>query len=100
MTEGPGYWLYMLVNFALAAAMYTLMGRYLLSLVFKPESDMVIWRVFTQITDPILHFVRALTPVMVPGGLVMVFAIFWLILARVMWLFLALVFGFAPKLGA
>jgi hypothetical protein len=100
MTDGPGYWIYMLVNFALAAAMYTLMGRYLLSLMFKPDSDRVIWRVFTQITNPVLALVRALTPAMVPDGVVMVFSIFWLIMARVLWLFVALIFGFAPKFGA
>ena len=79
--------------------MYTLIGRYLLSLVFKPDSDMVIWRVFTQLTDPILRFVRGLTPLVVPAGLVMVFSIFWIVLARIMLLIIAVVFGFAPRFG-
>ena len=62
--------------------MYTLMGRYLLSLVFKADSQLVIWRVFCQLSDPILHAVRAITPAMVPSGLVMVLAIVWMILLR------------------
>jgi uncharacterized protein YggT (Ycf19 family) len=94
-----GYWLYTIPNFILAAAMYTIMGRYLLSLVFKPDSEMVIWKVFTQITDPILRFVRSLTPQVVPNGLVMVFSIFWIILLRIMLLVAAVVFGFAPRFG-
>jgi YGGT family len=99
MIEGSSFWLYTIPNFILAAAMYTLIGRYILSLLFKPDSDKVIWRVFAQITDPILHLVRALTPALVPNGLVMVFAVIWLVLARVLWLIVAIVFSFAPQFG-
>ncbi len=99
MIDGQGYWLYTIPNFLLAAAMYTLMGRYLLSLVFKPESQMVIWTVFQQLTNPILRFVRGLTPLVVPDGLVMVFSIFWIILARILLLIVAVIFGFAPRFG-
>jgi uncharacterized protein YggT (Ycf19 family) len=100
MTDGFGYWLYLIPNFVLAAAMYTLIGRYLLSLIIKADSQMVIWRVFAQLTDPILRFVRSLTPSMVPNGLVMVFSIFWIVLLRIMLLIAAVVFGFAPRFGA
>jgi uncharacterized protein YggT (Ycf19 family) len=93
------YWLYTIPNFILAAAMYTIMGRYLLSLVFKPDSEMVIWKVFTQLTNPILRFVRGLTPLVVPNGLVMVFSIFWIILLRIALLVAAVIFGFAPRFG-
>jgi uncharacterized protein YggT (Ycf19 family) len=93
------YWFYTIPNFILAAAMYTIMGRYLLSLVFKPDSDMVIWKVFTQLTDPVLRFVRGLTPLVVPNGLVMVFSIFWIILLRIALLVAAVIFGFAPRFG-
>jgi uncharacterized protein YggT (Ycf19 family) len=99
MTDGTGYWLYTIPNFILAAAMYTVMGRYLLSLVFKPDSQLVIWKVFQQITDPILKFVRGLTPLVVPNGLVMVFSIFWIVLLRIILLITAVVFGFAPRFG-
>jgi uncharacterized protein YggT (Ycf19 family) len=99
MQDGLGYWLYTIPNFALAAAMYTIIGRYVLSLIFKPDSDKVIWRVFAQITDPILKFVRALTPVIVPNGLVMIFSVFWLLMARIFLLIIAFAFGFAPKVG-
>ncbi|MGL5136623.1 MAG: hypothetical protein ACRC7G_02530, partial [Beijerinckiaceae bacterium] len=91
MFDGPGFWLYVIPNFLLAAAMYTLLGRYVLALIFKPDSDKVIWRVFAQMTDPILNFVRSLTPGLVPNGLIMVFAIFWLLLARIVLLVIAVI---------
>jgi uncharacterized protein YggT (Ycf19 family) len=99
MSDNASYWLFTMPNFILAAALYTLLGRYLLSLIFKPDSDKVIFRVFNQITDPILKTVRYITPAMVPNGLVMVFSIFWLLLLRVALLIVAIVLGFAPGIG-
>jgi uncharacterized protein YggT (Ycf19 family) len=90
MSEQLGFWLFTMPNYFLAAAMYTLMGRYLLSLVFKADSQLVIWRVFCQLSDPILHTVRAITPAMVPSGLVMVLAIVWMILLRLFLLVMVL----------
>ncbi|MGL4636862.1 MAG: hypothetical protein ACRCWF_12840 [Beijerinckiaceae bacterium] len=95
----PGYWFFTIPNFILAAAMYTLMGRYILSLLFKPDSDKVIWRVFAQVTDPIIKCVRVLTPAIVPNGMVMIFSVFWLMLLRIALLIVAVMFGFSPKLG-
>jgi uncharacterized protein YggT (Ycf19 family) len=99
MSDNASFWLFTIPNFALAAALYTIIGRYVLSLIFKPDSDKVIWRVFSQITDPVLKAVRGITPAMVPNGLVMVFSIFWLLLARIILLVAAIVFGFLPGLG-
>jgi uncharacterized protein YggT (Ycf19 family) len=96
MLDGPGYWLFLIPNFILAAAMYTLLGRYFLSVFFKVDSDRVIWRVFRQITDPVLRFLRSLTPRVVPDGLVMVFSIFWLLMFRVLLLIVAVMLGFSP----
>ena len=100
MSEDAKYWLFHGPNLALAAALYTLLGRYILSLVFRRTSDLVIWRVFCQITDPILYSVRAITPLVVPNGLVMVFAIIWILLMRVLWLLAAALMGFLPNAGA
>ncbi|MGQ3354253.1 MAG: YggT family protein [Phreatobacter sp.] len=93
-------WLYHGPNLLLAAMLYTLIGRYILSLLFKPDSDKVIWRVFAQITDPVLGAVRTITPAIVPNGLVMIAAIFWLVILRMLWLLIAAMFGFLPKVGA
>jgi len=100
MSDALGFWLFTLPNYVLAAAMYTLMGRYLLSFVFKPDSELVIWRTFRQLSDPILGAVRAITPAVVPGGLVMVLAIVWIILLRVVLFFALLKLGVTPQGGA
>jgi uncharacterized protein YggT (Ycf19 family) len=100
MSDNASFWLFTIPNFILAAALYTILGRYVLSLVFKPDSDKVIWRVFSQITDPVLNAVRVITPAMVPNGMVMLFSVFWLVMARILLLILAILFGFLPKLGS
>lgn len=86
-------------NFLLAAAMYTVLGRYILALLFKQDSQQVIWRVFAQVTDPVIGIVRALTPRIVPDGVVMIFTIFWLLILRMVLFLLAVMFGFAPRVG-
>ena len=97
MNIETGFWLFILPNYFLATIMYTLIGRYLLSIFFKADSQLVIWRVFCQLTDPVLGAVRTLTPTVVPPGLVMVLAIVWVIMLRV-FLFLALLkLGMAPR---
>ncbi len=53
MPDAQGsFWLFQLPNIAIAAMMYTLIGRFLLSLAYDTDSDRVVWRVFKQITDP------------------------------------------------
>lgn len=93
------FWLFHIPNMLLAAALYTLLGRYLLSIMFKPDSDKVIWRVFCQVTDPVLRFVRVFTPAIVPNGFVMVLAIFWMIMLRIFLMLIAIQAGVIGKLG-
>ena len=93
------FWLYQVPNLILAAVMYTLLGRFLLSLIFAPDSDKVIWRVFVQITDPVLKAVGLITPQIVSGHLLVLFAALWTLLLRIgLFVGLAAV-GFRP-LGA
>ncbi len=99
MSEDAKFWLFHTPNLLLAAALYTLLGRYILSLVFRPDSPLVIWRVFCQITDPILMTARAVTPLVVPNGLVMIFAIIWILILRITWFLLAALNGFLPNSG-
>ena len=100
MSEEAKFWLFHGPNMLFAAAMYTLLGRYVLSLFFRNQSDLVIWRVFCQITDPMLRAVRLVTPGIVPNGIVMVFAIFWTLMLRVIWLIIAAMSGVLPQVGA
>ncbi|PPD14681.1 MAG: YggT family protein [Methylobacterium sp.] len=100
MSADAAFWLYNGPNMVISILLYTLIGRYMLSLFFRPQSELVIWRVFCQVTDPVLHAVRAITPRIVAPGLVMIFAVFWLIILRILWLLIAVMYGFLPQVGA
>ncbi|MGL4729566.1 MAG: hypothetical protein ACRCWO_12500 [Bosea sp. (in: a-proteobacteria)] len=99
MIEVSGHWLFHGPNMLLAALLYTLLGRYILSLVFRVNSDLVIWRVFRQVTDPVLRATRALTPAVAPDPVVMLFAAVWLIALRMAWFLVAALYGFLPGVG-
>jgi uncharacterized protein YggT (Ycf19 family) len=88
-----GYWYFHIPNLLLAALIYTMVGRYVLELVFARRPEVVIVKVFRQITDPVLHLVRKLTPAVVPDGLTVVFAIVWLMGLRMFLLLTVLAFG-------
>ena len=94
------FWTFQIPNMLLAAAMYTLLGRFLLSLFFAPDSDKVLWRVFVQITDPFIKVARLVTPQIVGVHLIVLFAALWTLLARI-GLFLTLAaIGLRPTVGA
>ncbi len=94
------YWYFHIPNLILSALIYTLIGRYVLSLFFRNNPDAVIFRVFRSVTDPILKAVRVITPAVVPNGVVMVFAIVWLMAARMFWFLTCVAAGMAPSIGA
>jgi YggT family protein len=100
MIEVSGHWLFHGPNMLLAALLYTLLGRYILSLVFRPDSDLVIWRVFRQLTDPVLMATRAFTPAVAPQAVVMIFAVIWLIALRMVWFLIAAMHGFLPGIAS
>lgn len=94
------HWYFHVPNLVLAALAYSLIGRYLLELVFAKKPDAVIVKVFRQVTSPVVNIVRAATPAIVPDGLVIVFAFVWLTVAR-MFLYLTIIaMGVKPFLGA
>ena len=93
------YWYFHIPNLAMAALVYTLIGRYLLGLFFGPDSEAVILKVFRSITDPVLQGVRVITPALVPNGLVLVFAIVWLIALRMFWFLTCVAAGMRPSMG-
>ena len=83
----------------MAALIYTLIGRYLLELLFARHSEAVILKVFRSITDWFVRLVRAITPAIVPNGLVVVFAIVWLMAARMFWFLTAVATGMHLGVG-
>jgi YggT family protein len=94
------FWLFQIPNLILAAVMYTLIGRFLLSIFFSPNSDKVLWRVFVQITGPFVKVAGLITPRIVPVNLLVLFAALWTLLARIgLYMSLAAA-GLRPTLGA
>jgi hypothetical protein len=91
---------YTAINFVLAMAMYTLMARFVMSIFIADGSTMVLWRVFRQVTDPILRFFRVITPAVVPGGLLILFSIVWIMGARLFLLLTFLSYGWINLGGA
>jgi YggT family protein len=77
-----GEWFFHLFNYLLAAVMYSLLGRFLLSLFLAPDSKNYIYRAFVRITDPVLVPVRFITPALVPHMLVIIFSALWTLVLR------------------
>jgi hypothetical protein len=92
-------WIFHLPNFALAAVMYTLLGRALLSLIVEPDSQNYIWRFFCRITDPFLSVIAVVTPKAVAPVVLWLFGVVWLFWLRVGLLYVFLFFGLVPKAG-
>jgi hypothetical protein len=88
---------FFLINFVLAAAMYTLLGRFLLSLFFDDTSGMVLWKVFKQVTDPILSAVGLITPAIVPARIIILFAVLWCLALRMAVFVLFRMYGFSAE---
>lgn len=94
------FWYFHIPNLAMAALIYTLIGRYLLGLFFAKQPDAVILKVFSSVTDPVVGVVRVITPAIVPQALVVVFAIAWLMALRLAWFLTCVAAGMKPSMGA
>ena len=76
------YWYFHGPSLLLAALVYLLLAR----LVLWPfvAAGTPVMRVLATITNPVLKAVGAITPRAVPAALVVVFAIMWLLSARIL----------------
>jgi YggT family protein len=90
------YWYFHLPNFALAAVMYTMLGRALLGLIVDPGSQNYIWRFFCRITDPVLAVLAKVTPKATAPVVLWLFAFVWLFWLRVLLLNIFLYLGAVP----
>lgn len=94
------YWYFHLPNFVLAAVMYTLVGRLILTFFVAPEWKNYIWRAFVRITDPAVRLTRLVTPQVLPHILVLIFAILWVMLLRILLFALLGSMGLLPSVSA
>jgi uncharacterized protein YggT (Ycf19 family) len=79
------YWYFHIPNFILAAVMYTVLGRIVLSLFVAPDWQNYIWRAFVRITEPAVAMTRVVTPAAVVPIVVLIFTFLWLMVLRVAW---------------
>ena len=94
------YWYFHLPNFFIAGVMYSMLGRIILSFFAPPDWKNYIWRAFVRITDPVVRLVRLITPAVFPDFLVLVFAFFWLMAARLALLALLASLNLLPTIAA
>jgi hypothetical protein len=101
MMDATGhFWTYQLPNLAIAMVMYTLIGRFLLSLFMPLDSDKVLWRVFKQVTDPFVSAVAVITPAAAPERLLYLFAFLWLFAFRIVLYIVLRMYGLAPSIAS
>jgi uncharacterized protein YggT (Ycf19 family) len=91
------YWYYHLPNFVLAALMYTLLGRVLLSLFVEPDSSNYIWRFFCRVTDPFVAIVAYVTPKAAAPVVIWLFGVVWLFWLRFAFGIVFHLFGLSPQ---
>ena len=101
MSSNPiiAQWWYHLPNFVLAALMYTMLGRFVLSFIFPPESRTTFGARSCGSPSPVLRAVRFVTPLAVPHMVVLLFAAMWLLAARVALLIFFASIGMMPTTG-
>ena len=90
------YWYFHLPNYALAALMWTTLGRFVLGLFVPLDWDNYIWRMFRRLTDPILTATGWITPRFVPYTLLPPIAVFWIIVLRFAFFILMFKLGLNP----
>lgn len=72
----------LVVDYLMAALIYTMLGRFLLGLFVPPDWDNYIWRFFRRVTDPVLAVTARLTPFVIDPLLPLV-AVWWLFVLRI-----------------
>jgi hypothetical protein len=76
------YWYFYGPSLLLAALIYLLLARLVLALLLTAQNPVM--RVLAAVTNPVVKTVGAITPRVVPSSLVVVFAIMWLLSARIL----------------
>ena len=93
------YWYFHLPNYLLAVLMYSLLARFILALVFAPDTSNYIYRAFVRLTDPVLAVVRVFTPRAVAMFPTILLSVVWLMILRFALLAGFAAAGLAPQVG-
>jgi len=85
------HWYFRVPDLVLAALVYLLLARLVLSLILDRAN--VAMRTLAAVTGPVVTAVGAITPRIVPPALVLLFAIVWLLAARIVLFQVAMAIG-------
>ena len=72
----------LVLDYVLGVIMWTLLGRATLDLFIAPTSEMVIARVFRQVTQPVIRLFHKITPSFLIPVLVPVYVAWWFYILR------------------
>jgi uncharacterized protein YggT (Ycf19 family) len=72
------------VDYLFAALIYTMIGRFILGLFVPANWQNYIWQFFRRVTDPVLALVERITPSFMIEPLLPLVAVWWLLVARVL----------------
>lgn len=72
----------LILDYLLGMIMWTLLGRGVLDLFIAPHNEMVIARVFRQITNPIIRLFRKVTPAFLVPILIPIYVAWWFYMLR------------------
>jgi YggT family protein len=88
------------INYALAAVFYTLIGRSILGVFVRQDSPFFVMRFFRLITEPFMKAFRFMTPGFMHPALAPLYVGFWVFLIRLAFGLVMLNYGLAPRLSA
>jgi YggT family protein len=77
------HWYYHVPDIIMAALIYLLLARLLLSLLWRGHGELLLLRLVNAMTNPVLKVIGALTPRVVPSRLIVLCAMAWLLAARI-----------------
>ena len=72
----------LIIDYALGAVMWTLIGRFALGLFLPPDSNWGFLRIIRQLTDPLLRLFRPITPGFLVDAVVPLFVAWFFYMLR------------------
>lgn len=91
--------LFHLPNYALSAILYSMFGRFALSLFLAPQSPNYIYRWFRLLTEPFVRATAFVTPSFVQPIYLPLIATFWLTVIRLVFFGIMFNLGLVPTLA-
>lgn len=99
MTTAVSQWVLGVPSALLALLAAFMLARLALELALGDGRAGFAGRLLRAVTEPVLVPVRAITPQIVPAPFVCLFAVCWLVAARMAWMVVAAAFGLRTSFG-